>query len=267
MTCLWNGANAPRVIKGRHDEDCADRETCRGCQSCTEAHCRCCGHRHADQTCAECSGQAREDLATIGLLTRKLTGEAIDKGVRSEAFALMSPAADPEAWGHMTTSLHVGRLPVGYLVCDRCDAPWPCAKHADGELHPDFVCGTWEFVWRDALDHETDAPFDLAESIRYLDQQLTYMSTFEDAPFEDFAADLRRCRAHLEAVLHDQNHGDRANVGCFGTPEKGACGGALERKLAADGFEDVWTCRRCRQTYTQAEYNFALRAKLEDEAS
>ena len=82
---------------------------------------------------------------------------------------------------------------------------------------------------------------------------------FEEAPFEDFARDVRRCRSHLENVLHDENQGDRANVGCFD------CGGDLERRLTAGGFEDHWTCRRCRRRYTYAEYNFALRAALEQD--
>lgn len=266
MTCKFVSIDQPRVLSGRHTEDCEwDTQRtgfeCRGCAPCTEPHCRVCGKTHAEQTCPACAGEARDDLHTIGRLTGNLAPEAKHRGVNSEAMKLLLPAADPEAWGHITTSLRVGRLPHGYLVCDRCDNPWPCDRHADTELHPLFVLGNWDAIWREALDHaEPPEQLTIATAGRYLDTQLTYMAGWEHSDFDDFARDLRKCRTHLESVLHDQNQGDRANVGCF------ECGGDLERKLCATGFEDQWTCRQCKQTYTPGQYNFALRAKLEQSA-
>lgn len=129
----------------------------------------------------------------------------------------------------------------------------------DPMLHPLYCLAYWDGVWRDALEHdEPNERLTVATATDYLDRQLTYMAGFEHVPFEDFARDLRKCRAHLESVLHDQNQGDRANVGCF------ECGADIERRLGKQGFEDFWTCVKCRQRYTVAEYNFALRAKLED---
>lgn len=257
--CRWVSSTEPRVIPKRHAEECST-ETCAGCLPCPLPHCRVCGKDHAEQTCATCTGEARENLTEIRRLCAAMPDEAAERGVDSQAMALIAPAADPEAWGHITTSLKVGRLPSGYLVCDRCGDPWPCKHHAGHVLHPLFVLGGWEQVWRDALDHETDARVTIDSAADYLDAQLTYMAGYEHAPFEDFAADLRRCRSHMESVLHDENFGDIANVGCF------KCGGELERRLRKSGFEDHWTCRRCHQTYTSREYNLALRAKLEADA-
>lgn len=261
MTCRYVSATEPRVIGGRHAEECPG-EACKGCQPCSEPHCRICGKEHAQGACGACAGETRDDLKAIRDMCCDLRTQVVHVGVESEAMSLLGPAADPEAWGHITTSLKVGRLPVGYLgSCARCKNPWPCKDHADGELHPLFVLGMWEQVWRDALEHETNALVTIPDAVAYLGKQLTYMAGYEHAPFEDFARDLRKCRAHLEAVLHDQNQGDRANVGCF------ECGGDLERRLSTTGFEDHWTCRKCRQRYTAPEYNFALRAKLEDAAT
>lgn len=264
--CIFTTSQTPRAIKGQHADEC-DVETCKGCLPCGANHCRVCGKEHHDGTCAACLGETRDDLHAIGTLSGKLAGEAVVKGVNSEAFALLSPAADPEAWGHITTSLHVGRLPVGYLRCDRCDRPYPCDKHADGEMHPLFVLGTWDMVWRDALEHETDETLTIATGIRYLDQQMSYMAGFEDAPFEDFARDLRKCRAHLEAVLYDGEHPDKGApcLTCRTALHRCWKGQALpwstkERPVLAT--EDGWGCPRCppeTRWYSEARYTNAMK--------
>lgn len=259
MSCIFTTSQTPRAIKGQHNDECEWPETCKGCLPCGANHCRVCSKEHHDGTCAECLGGVRDDLHAIGTLSGKLAGEAVVKGVNSEAFALLSPAADPEAWGHITTSLHVGRLPVGYLRCDRCNRPYPCDKHADGDMHPLFVLGTWDFVWRDALEHETDETLTIASGIRYLDQQMTYMAGFEDAPFEDFARDLRKCRAHLEAVLHDGEQRDEG-VPCM------ACKRPLKRVWGKVGQPDSWACDKCRTTSSEAQYQFAVKADYIDRA-
>jgi hypothetical protein len=87
---------------------------------------------------------------------------------------------------------------------------------------------------------------------------LTDLARDPEQDINEFARDIRTCRAHLESVLHDQPKGDPANIGCF------ECGSGLERRLTDTGFEDHWTCKGCRRRYTYAEYNFALRAALEE---
>lgn len=273
MTCSFVATNQPRIIKGRHDEDCAG-ETCAGCQPCTEAHCRVCSKEHAEGTCAPCLAEARDDLTAIGDMCHALPTEVRHKGVDSEAMALLAPAADAEAWGHMTTSLHVGRLPAGYLCCDRCDRPWPCEKHADSEQHPLMVLGTWDMVWRDALDHETDETLTIASAVAYLGEQMTHMAGFEDAPFEDFARDLRRCRSHLEAVLHDgeQRETGAPCVNCRVPLHKVWRGRELpwsSHENPSLASEDGWACPRCphdRRWYTKAQYDNAVRGAHLDAA-
>lgn len=274
--CRYDGRENPRLTRD-HLEDCEDG-ACKGCLPCGHAHCRVCGKEHVDGSCVACTGEAREDLHAIRDMCRNLASEVIHRGVDSEAFALLAPAADPEAWGHITTSLKVGRLPVGYLRCDRCKNVYPCEKHADGELHPLFVLASWEDVWREALDHETDARASISEAARYLDQQLTYMAGYEHAPFEDFARDLRRCRNHLESVLHD---GEQVEVGaaCIKCQEKFDIGVPQHKcyrgrelpwstnERPALAHEDGWACPRCKRWSNPEQYRMAVRNEHLDRAA
>jgi len=253
--CRWTSSTTPRVLAGRHEPDCRgivafrgadDYDECRGCQPCHEPHCAVCRRTHADGTCAECVAATRDDLATIRLMCGALPAEVRHRGINGSAMTLLGPSADPEAWNHTEASVLSGRLPSDWI------------EAGNGELHPLFVLGTWDMVWRDHLEHEEPAEKVTVQTAgAYLAQQMTYMAGVVDVPFEDFAGDLRKCVDHIRSILHDQNQGDRANVGCFD------CGGDLERKLTGAGFEDVWTCRRCRRKYTQTEYNLAIRANLE----
>ena len=259
VTCRWNGSDEPRIVPGRHaDTTCRERgagetpqspqigaQGCEGCLPCPEPHCACCRRAHAVGACAECVAATRNDLRTIAQLCDALPAEAEHRGVHGEAMMLLGPTADPEAWSNRAMSAIMGRVDAGYL------------EDCRDEKHPLWVRGTGEQVWRDHLDQPTDLRATLPRLWDYLDRQVHVMAVEVEVPFEDFARDVRGCRGHLEAVMHDQAQGDRANVGCFD------CGGDLERRLTKAGFEDHWTCRRCRRRYTYAEYNFALRASLE----
>ena len=244
MSCEYAGRENPRTLPGRHVEDC-HRESCPGCQPCTEPHCRICGIAHADGTCAECLAETREALREIARMCDALPDEVEYRGVNGEAMMLLGPAADPEARGHVEASIAAGRLPADYL------------DDADSELHPLFVLGTWDMCWRDALEHdEPTERLTIAAAVDYLDRQMSYMGGFEHVPFEDFASDLRSCGAHLEAVLHDGEQVER------GAPCH-ECKRPLTRVWADDVKGDGWVCntRSCIvEGYTLAQY----RAWVED---
>lgn len=245
MSCKWIASDRPRILPGRHREDCDLGEFCKGCQPCTEPHCRVCGVAHSEGSCAECLAESRANLHEIARMCGALPEEVEHRGIEGEAMMLLGPAADPEARGHMEASVAAGRVPAEYL-----DA-------AEGDQHPVFVLLSWQMLWRDALEHDDAADSELDTAVAYLDLTMGYMGGYEHVPFDDFAKALRGCLTHLRGVLHDQNQGDQANVGCF------ECGRTLERRLTDHGFEDFWTCQGCRRRYTYAEYNFALRASLE----
>jgi hypothetical protein len=266
--CKYDGRENPRTLPGRHETTCAG-ETCPGCLPCTERHCTVCRRTHADGACAECIATQRDELDTIRRICGALPSEAMRRGVNGEAMMLTGPVANAEAWGNRHMSALRGRLckcvDRGKVCPAWFDKLCPDAaaylEDARDEKHPLYVLGGWENVWRDTLDQPSDLKQTVERAADYIDRHMHEMARREEPDFAQFADELRGCRAHLEAVIHDEQQGDAANVGCF------ECGAKIERKLTdKSGFEDVWTCTRCRRRYTYAEYNFALRAALEESA-
>lgn len=255
--CRWVASDKPRVLSGRHQDECRDDE-CRGCLPCPMTHCRCCSLVHVEGTCGECLAEVRDNLQEIGTSVEEVPEELEVKGVRPELLSLVGPVADPEARGHLRASVAAGRL------AKDAEGHVPRDKHGNElpDLTPLWVTGSWAMVYREAFGHPEPADLATLDSeLNYFDRHLTEMAVEEWVPFEDFARDVRACLGNLKAVLHDQDRGERANADCF------RCGNSLERKLTASGFEDQYTCRKCGQRYTVAEYNFALRAVLEKQAA
>jgi hypothetical protein len=243
IRCRFVATDQPRAIVDHHLDDCAG--DCSGCLPCDSTHCLVCSKNHTPSVCADCLADTRDTLHAIGVLCGALDREAVVKGVDSTAAMLAGPAANPEAWRNRAMSAMRGRVDAAYL------------EDCKDELHPLWVLGTWEQVARDTLDQPTDLAATLPRLVDYLNRQLHVLAVSLDFDFATMAKEFRGCLGHLEAVIHDQPQGDRANIGCFD------CGRELERKLLKDGFDDHWTCRGCRRRYTYAEYNFALRAALE----
>ena len=235
-SCRFVSTTEPRVISGRHQDPCAcDGEI--GCLRCTALHCCICQRSHVDRnTCPACLDAARSDLQAIGDLCLGLPEEAAQKGVQSEAMVLLGPVADPQAWQHrFLAASFFHRFDESYV--DDCR----------DELHPLWILGTWEQVWRDHLDHYSEARITVASSVAYLDMQIGYMSEQIDPPFDEFARDLRAGRGHLEDVLRE---GIRE--------ERGAPCVQCERPMVRT--EDHWECRKCHRRVTEAEYRFAVGA-------
>jgi hypothetical protein len=242
VTCRFVSSTEPRVVSGRHLTPCACDVRELGCLPCSEDHCVVCSRMHAKAACTGCLDAARSDLTAIMDLCSSLPAEAVEKGVQSEAMMLVGPVADPEAWRHRATSALFGRIDDSYLEDCRTGRS---ISDIDDELHPLWVLGTWELVWRDFLDHQTEQSITVASSYAYLDMQIGYMAEQIEPPFDEFARELRGCRAHLENVLHD---GIRE--------ERGAPCVQCEKPMVRVG--DNWHCRTCRRTATDAEYRFAV---------
>jgi hypothetical protein len=119
------------------------------------------------------------------------------------------------------------------------------------ELHPLWVLGTWEQVWRDYLDHHTEALVDLEAAIGYLDMQMSYMSGQPMPDFVQFANELRACRTHLEDVLRDGVREERG-APCI------HCQRPMIRLATETGTEDSYTCRTCRRTMEGDDYRYVV---------
>jgi hypothetical protein len=279
IACRWVASDQPRVLVGRHDDDCPG-ETCTGCLSCPWSHCRVCGRAHAEHACPGCVGDVRGSLTQLRRMCSTLPTEVAHRGLDSEAMVLLGPVADPEARGHVEASYKAGRLPEGWLETGTHGEHCPllsneaCTGCGGGELHPLTVTWWWNECYREALEHpptpaigpryDTSGKripdFGVADLIDYLDHHLTAIATLPDVPFEDLGRDLRQCVAHVERVLHD---GEQVETGapCM------TCRGSLVRVYEGDELpwahrdgskprasEDVWACARCREWRDDGEY-------------
>jgi ssDNA-binding Zn-finger/Zn-ribbon topoisomerase 1 len=245
--CKWVSAQQARVLPRRHADDCPDQDACDGCLPCPERHCGICRRTHADVTCAECVARTRDDLHAIASLCGALPTEVAHRSVNGEAMMLLGPAADPEAWRNRAMSAMVGRVNAAYL------------EDCRDELHPLWVLGTWDQMWREHLDHPTDLTATLPRLVDYLDSQMGYMADREDPPFDDFAGDLRKCRSHLEDVLSEGVREER------GAPCPKCGKGALIKSYGITEAGDRWVCRNsdCREWWTESDYRKRIGAIYE----
>jgi len=227
--CKWAGSDQPRELPNG--------------DPCPQRHCIACGHRHVEAlTCASCVGEARTDLGDIVRMDSQMLTEAVHKGVESEAAMLEGAAANPEAWRQ--------RRRHGFR---------PHPDDLLGENAPLWVLGTWDLLVTEHYGHKRTRRVTVNRAAKYLGANLTELAQDVDFAFEDLARDLRQCRAHLEAVLHD---GEQRDTGapCM------TCGVPLERVWGADEKADGWKCPRCRERSTEDQYRFAVAHLHREEA-
>lgn len=267
-TCRFAGRDQPRIVPGRHTEECpsinpltlaAESYECTGCQPCTAAHCRVCGVEHAVQTCPDCLDETREALTRILRACEALPEEAEHRGQDSEAMNLLGPAADPDARRHVEASYLGGRLPEGWIEANHGrDCPLlakkgepgygdPCTGCSGDELHPLIVLGGWASVYREAFEHGDTGAVTVADEREYLDRNLMRAAAWPHVPFEDFARDVRRCRDHIENVIHAGEQIDRG-APCF------RCGTDLERVWGKTEKDDGWRCPTCADFRSPEDY-------------
>lgn len=237
VSCKFNGTDQPRVLDD--GEECPRR------------HCAVCGITHVDDahpvTCPRCVGHVRDDLDEIVDMHARLLTEAVHRG----------HSGDRE--GQVLGGDAMVMLAMRWREQTGIASDGDHSHESDADPTPPLLTlATWEDAWRDHLGHETTEKASVDAAAAYLGLMLTRMAQDYDLPFEDFARDVRAVESRMRSVLHDTNRGDPANIGCFD------CGHKIERRLTSKGFEDHWTCTHCRRTYTYAEYNFALRAHLEE---
>jgi predicted RNA-binding Zn-ribbon protein involved in translation (DUF1610 family) len=210
----------------------------RKCQVCRRVEVTVDG-RGTDLTCATCLGATRQRISAIVTMSTALLGEAIragTQGLTSEAFALASPAADPEAWGYRRMSALAQRIDPAWLD-DQVDM-----------LHPAWVLGTWHREARTHLGLDATERPTLTEASAFLDQHLGRLAHDDAFAFTELVDDVKLCHAHVERVLHLDEHHD-VGVDCP------ACGQARLRKdYGTTEDDDRWTCPRCRQWWTEVDY-------------
>jgi len=210
-------------------------------------HCRvrsrCTYHLGWDEyACPECAGKTRGNLESIVDLLVLMPGEAMERGVNSEAANLAGPHADyvRSQW-RLVNAARNGQQVEELSLLD----PYTCLT-----LH--------ERTIREELGHDETllvSP-DVASSAGYLMWVLTDLTRSEEgaAMLSSLLGDTMRLRRHMESVLMDSR-----------TPERGApCPACVEAELGtprlvrvyahwcddsgcrrlhvADDSADVWRC-------------------------
>ena len=201
VPCYREQTNGVYFTKERHRIDCADPE-CRGCVTCPGRHCTarksCTWHLDpSEQTCGRCIGEARTELGWVVSLSALLLTQALGDGLESEAANLAGPATDPEAWSWRKAAARAGGAWHLSLIED------------DDEHHPMRVLGTWERMIREDYGHDTDAPMTLAGAADYLNRNLHRIANDDEQDFPLLKRELKKCRQHLEAVIHNDTRRDR----------------------------------------------------------
>lgn len=233
--------------------------------------------RGTDQTCATCIGKVRGDLGLIGVYATKLLGEAIVRGINSQAMVLDGPVARASTYAIRLKRVISGasctsgracpyhgtrthgptcRDDCAHGSCTRINAPCPDAVAFNAanrdEPHPTWVVGTWEMKTRDHLHQPSNDTPTLTEARDYLNGHLTRLAHDPDFPFEDLGRDLEQCRQHLESVLHA---GEQI--------EKGAPCQRCKRpvlRTTSDNGQVTYRCDHCHHDLSEREYRMAVRS-------
>lgn len=270
--CYRDPDNGVHFTRDRHHPDCEPTD-CRGCVKCPGDHCaakrNCTWHvEHGTLTCGRCLAEVRRDLRWIAELSALLLTAAISDGLESEAANLAGPATDPEAWSWRKAAARAGRHWHVSLIED------------DDEHHPLRVLSTWDRMIREDFGHDTDVPPTITSAADYLDHQLHRIAQDDGQDFPLLRRELRKCRQHLEAVLHNDTRPDRG-APCPTCVRETGKGAPLRREYAhwcdsedcqrfhlTDDGSDVWRCPKDRaHWWTQQGYADEVREMWEDAAT
>lgn len=205
---------ASRVTACRYDRDAEtyliDGEPCRvddygdRTHHCT-ARRTCSQHIGADElTCARCLGRTRQDIRQIVDRAALMLPEALVAGVDSEAAMMAGPGADPRAWsGHRLAA--IGHLDHWLRKSRITERQYTHARTLidDDEFQPYNVLTRWHMMLAEDYGHPLPDKMTLADSAAYLDRILHRVAHDGGQDFPLLAREIRKCRAHLEAVLSD----------------------------------------------------------------
>lgn len=243
----YREVNGAYFTRNDHRHDCDDGD-CRGCSPCAGRHCSarksCTWHvGETELTCGRCISVVRTDLRWIESLAALMLTQAIADGLESEAASLAGPAADPEAWTWRKVAAKQG-------------VAWHISLiEEDDEHHPARVAGTWARMVSEDYGHDMPSNAPLSWSAGYLGRMLHRIANDDGQDFALLRAELKKCRQHLEAVLHNGTMRDRG-APCPACREAGTVvrlerhyahwceSDACERMHFADDGSDVWRCPR-----------------------
>ena len=281
--CYREPTNGVHFTRNTHRHDCAEPD-CRGCKPCPGRHCtartNCTWHIDAaDLTCGRCIAEARRELRWIGDLSALMPTQAVMDGIDSEAAYLAANATDPRSlttWqvarkNHLRVWESLGR------ITEEQHAHAVAVMSEDDEHHPYSVLTRWQMMIAEDCGHELPARLSIQGAAAYLDRHLRRIANDDTQDFPLLRRELRKCRQHLEAVLHNDTRPDQGAPcpTCVQETGKGRplrreyshwCDDAdCERFHLTDDASDVWRCARNRDHWWTAQgYADVVREMWED---
>lgn len=223
----------------------------------------------AELTCNTCIARARANLRQIAELSALMLPAAIAAGVNSEAASLAGPAADDSVF---TARREIGKR---WIMANLPPVRWEDAAcgllEPDDELHPYSLLTRWQAMLTEDYGHPVPERYTVADACAYLERNLHVVAQDPEQDFSLLAREVRRCRQHLESVLHNSHQPERG-APC---PECVAAGNVnpkhvrlvreyghwcedadCERIHYDDDGGDVWRCPRNRvaHVWTHAAY-------------
>ena len=148
----------------------------------------------------------------------------------------------------------------------------------DDEHHPHTVLTRWQAHIAGLFHHAIPTRPGVVDAADYLERQLGRIANTPDSGFNQLKADLKKCRQHIESVLHNDDRLDQGvpcptcrtqhQPGCVNPDCRGCIIVRLERHYAhycdrdtcdrihfVDEWSDVWMCPRNREHWwTQRGY-------------
>ena len=248
---------------------------------CGEEHCyghRCSAHVNPGELiCPSCIATTREHIADIVRDAALMLPEAIHRGINSEAANLAGPAPHP---GTARARWEQGRSQAQAAAFDgeRFDAETynrlVDRLPDDDPQHPYAVLGRWELMLREDYGPATHEPITVASAAKYLNAVMHRLANDPMQDFPLFARDMRRCRAHLAAVLRANPQIERGapchlcDTGTFVKHYAEALGHYGRRDRAGyllddEGHRipaDEWRCRHCGATLSDESYRRIVEA-------
>ena len=251
--CYRDRDNGVHYQRAQHLPDCAD-PGCRGCRPCGERwHCTarksCTWHVAAGElTCGRCIGLARTDLRWIRDLSSLLLPQALGDGVASEAAHLAGPATDPRAWAgiRLAQSRHLTTWMLANRITEQQATNAMANLEEDDKRHAERLVTTWARMVAEDYQHPLPERMTLTWCVGYLERQLHRVANDGEQDFPLLSRELRKCRQHLEAVLHNDERPDRG-APCPECVGQGVGVPRLVREYArlqpSDRY-DTWRCPR-----------------------
>jgi len=211
--CKWDADAKDYLADGqpcRHDVDgwptkhCTAKDPTRPNNGTRQ---RCSQHiGQTELTCGRCIADTRQNLRWIPDLAPLALIEALDDGTNSQAAMLAGPAADYSRWSARRTISR--RWLYTNIPTANLERALTALLDDEDTLHPFSVLTRWHWMVSEAYGHPLPEVMTIIDSANYLDRNLHRIAQDETQAFARLRSEIRRCREHLESVIHNSSSAD-----------------------------------------------------------